>query len=89
MLPGLMDLRDTGAPERKREDAPAITKKLLTLRSFSWSPFWEDIHEQWAHVFTKGLQRSPTQLKNSSRRSKTSSPSHTRTPRTLGINETR
>jgi hypothetical protein len=47
-----MDLRNTGATVQKRAHALALKKKLVTLRAFSYSPFWEDIHERWAYVFT-------------------------------------
>jgi len=46
-----MHLQSTGDYERKRARALDLTRKVLTLRSFYYSPFWEDIHEQWVHVF--------------------------------------
>ena len=69
--PGMIDLRTTGAPDRKRALASALIQKRRTLAAFCYSPFWDDLQEQWGDVFDPRV-RSPRRSQNSSQSSKTS-----------------
>jgi hypothetical protein len=53
-----MDLQSTGDHERKRACALDLARKVLTLRSFCYSPFWEDIHKNWVAVLLPGIESS-------------------------------
>ena len=48
-----MNLQSTGDAERKRAREQDLARKLLTLRSFCYSSFWEDIHKNWVLVFAQ------------------------------------
>jgi hypothetical protein len=49
----MMDLQSIGDDERKRACAQEMIRKVITLRSFSYSPFWEEVHKNWAAVFAR------------------------------------
>jgi hypothetical protein len=46
-----MDLQSIGNGEGKRALERDLARKLLTLRGFCYSTFWEDILKNWVAVF--------------------------------------
>src|SRR5690349_20241753 len=45
-----MDLHTTGSRDRKQALAYDLAMKLLTLRPWCYSRYWEELHVDWARV---------------------------------------